>query len=335
MSRLARLLGHATPFGRASLGRYSGILLLVLLVACGPAVKDDVAKPPVEASSSVDRAVATTGDVISYTLAVEHAEGLRVEIPETGSEIAGFRIVDSGRETPAGAGNGRVKVSQWYRLRADLVGSYVLPAVTVRWRQGDGAWQSVATSEIFVEVQSVLPADGEAEDIRDVKPLEPPAPSRLWIALVVAAVLALSVLVWWLKRRRSTPSLAPPRPAHELAFEALTRLRQTDFTNHEALRRYYFEISEVVRAYVEARFGINATDLTTEEILRRLSTLPVLDPLGAERLRRFLVETDQVKFAAHQPAEAEIAETYERALSFIEETRPRPELAAALPAKAA
>lgn len=328
--------------------------LTALATACAsppPAAEPASPPPPVEARATVDRAVATTGDLITYTVTVEHDPDLAVTLPEPGSRIAGFRIVDVGREEPREVG-GRIVEERWYRLRADLVGSYVLPPVTVTYRQvgqvgtddgvenaageeaesaaGDGGATregSIETSEIFVEVESVLPADGEAADIRDLKPLVPPEdrPPWVWIAAGGGGLLLAAGLfaAWWWRRRPPRPA-TPPVPAHEVAFAALDALRRTDFTDPAAVRRYYFALSEVVRTYVEARWGLNATDLTTEEILVALHELRGLPREPAGELRRFLRETDQVKFASHRPSEPEIAEAYERALSFVEATRPQP-----------
>jgi hypothetical protein len=294
------------------------------------------AKPPVEASATVDRAVATTGDLITYRVTVEHDPGYQVDLPEPGADIAGFRIVDLGRDKPKTV-DGRVVEQRWYKLRADLVGSYVLPPVTVHYRKaaakpaagskGEDAGSTVNTSEIFVEVESVLPADGAAKDIHDIKPLEKIAERPPWLipgaGALGALALAAAAFLWW-RRRRLAPA-APPRPAHEIAFAALDALRRTDFSDLAAVRRYYFAISEVVRAYVEGRFGLNATDLTSEEIASALPALTSLDAGDAERLTRFLTVTDGVKFAARVPDEDEIQAVYEDALSFVEATRPRPE----------
>jgi hypothetical protein len=335
-------------------------------------------QPPVEAKAAVDRAVATTGDLITYTVTVDHDPAYAVEIPEAGAEIAGFRIVDVGREEPQQVA-GRVVEKRWYKLRADLVGSYVLPPVTVTFRPagGTGAQPAtggaqpakagaaapaagtepaggksapganeagadeakageaaaggseagggkVETSEIFVEVESVLPAAGGATDIRDLKPLRQLRSGPPWM-LIGGGAAALALLVaaggWLVWRRRRRPAVPPP-PPHEVAFAALDELRGTDFADAEAVRRYYFRLSEVVRAYVEGRFGLNATDLTTEEILLRLAGLAELAPEQRQHLAGFLTATDRVKFAAHEPAAGEIAEVYEQALSFVEATRP-------------
>lgn len=278
----------------------------------------------------VDRAVATTGDLLTYSVEVNADPDYDVEIPEAGAEIAGFRIVDVGREDPVEKG-GRILHRQWYQLRADLVGSYVLPPVSVSYRESPTAeaepnpWQSQSTSEIFVEVESVLPADGEATDIRSLKPLREVRPGPPWVliaAVVVGLLLSGAVTVWYLRRRASRRSLVPPVPAHELAFAALDRLRRTDFDDPVAVRRFYFQISEVVRAYVEGRYRLNATDLTTEEILVDLISVEELAPDHDEILRQFLVATDQVKFARREPSRSDIEGTYEQALGFVEATRP-------------
>ena len=87
-----------------------------------------------------------------------------------------------------------------------------------------------------------------------------------------------------------------------------------------AKRGYYFAVSAVLRSYLEGRFLLNATDLTTEEILLGLDELPVENEDRA-RIRRFLADSDLVKFAASVPTEGDIRETHERALRFVESTR--------------
>ena len=302
----------------------------VTLLACasGEPAADAEAKPPAELRAFVDRTIATTGDLVTYTVEVEHAPEVEVELDEPGADIAGFRIVDLGRAPAETLASGRLLERRWYELRADLVGSYVLPALTATYTQPSGPGGDLEAGEISVEVESVLPEDrSEATDIRDIKPLrriETAASWLLWAGLALAAV-ALGLAAWWWRRRRPDGRApeAPPVPPYDLAIRELERLRRTDFSDLRELRRYYFAVSSVIRAYVEGRFGLNATDLTTEEILGRLGELVRLEPSQARRLERFLVATDQVKFAAHLPAPEEIERTYERALGFVTATRPR------------
>ena len=309
------------------------IVILLGLVNCAenPVSLDAVdPRDPVEAQASVDRAVATTGDLITYRIVVDADADYEIDMPEAGAEIAGFRIVDIGREEPL-TKNGRTLRASWYELRADLVGSYVLPPVEVGYRQSvdeaeePGPWETLVTSEIFVEVESVLPTEGGAEDIRGLKPLREIRSPIPWleIGLGLLVVLLVAAGLWWYLRQRARRRDAVPLvPPHEVAFAALSALRGTDFDDPDAVRLFYFQISEVVRAYVEGRFGMNATDLTTEEIVGSLENLDQLAADLHEALRRFLLDTDQVKVAHREPGRSDIEAAYEQALSFVESTRP-------------
>lgn len=315
----------------------TGLWVTVSLTACGDAASERSAgdaaavgdeRPPVEVRAAVDRAVATTGDLITYRVTVDRDPAYEVELPEPGAEIAGFRIVDLGAEEPREL-RGRSIEERWYRLRADLVGSYVLPPVRIAFRpSGDDAAEPevLETSPIFVEVESVLAASGEpAEDIRGLKPLRSIDRRLAWLPFalgaLVLALAAVGVILWRRRPRRSPPAVPP----HELAFESLRQLRREDLSTAEAVRRFHFSLSEIVRSYVEGRYGLNATDLTTEEILGRLNELAGLEAEPAVTLRRFLEATDRVKFADHLASEPEIAAAYEGALTFVEGTLPRVE----------
>ena len=176
----------------------------------------------------------------------------------------------------------------------------------------------------------MLPKDGEAKEIRDLKALVP-MKKRVWpliagAAGVVALLAATGIYLWY--RRRKRQIIVPPPPPHEVAFAALDALRQTDFTNPEAVRQYFYALSEILRAYIEGRFALNATDLTTEEILPRLVHLPVLSSEQRGKLREFLTSTDLVKYGQHDATKHEIEGSYERALTFVEATAERAPAAA-------
>lgn len=169
-------------------------------------------------------------------------------------------------------------------------------------------------------------ADANDDALRDIKPLRPARPV-VWpyVAAAAAAVLLLIVAaVWWWRRRKAQQQAAvlaqQRRPAHVLALEALQALHRVNFADKAAVRQYYFAISEVLRAYVTARFDLMATQLTTEEIFSRLPRLVELAPPENLRLRAFLAQTDQVKYALHQATPEEISATYEQAVAFIEAT---------------
>jgi len=335
-----------------------GLLLGLVLAGCsGPTSDPEASRPPVEVSAGLDRAVATLGDRITWTLTVDRAAEVEVDVPPLGGDLDGLTVVDAGHREKTRAN--RVVEEHWVRLRVDEVGSLELPAITVSYRQtaqpkgaesgqaesgeaesGEAESGEVAsteeepvieatveTSPLTLEVESMLERAGaEVTDIRGLKPLAEPATPLLWIWILGgAALLALATFaVLWLRRRRRTKPEAPPRPPHEVVLERISALADLDLSDPQAVRRFHFEISEALRAYIEARFGLNATDLTTEEIVVALPSVRGLTAEPAKSLRRFLLATDRVKFADHRPSEGEIQEVLERARSFVEATVPPP-----------
>jgi len=317
---------------RPSLFITAALALLIVFTSCAKQEVSEAApenRDSVEASASVDKAIATTGDVITYRITLNYHPDVTVELPEIGSDIAGLRIIDFGRDKSP-ENDKRVEITAWYQLRGDLVGSYILPSIKIPFQEGTGddlQKGTIETSEIFLEIKSVLPKDGSATDIRGLKKLrrvKNPTPWALYGA-IGAAVVALLLFLLWRKHKARPNIVVPPAPAHEIAFEALNHLRQTDFSDHEAVRKYYFTLSGVVRTYVENRFGMNATDLTTEELVPLIQhELPVEAPLK-NQLRSFLQSTDAIKYAADAGQESDIERAYEQALSFVESTVPKPE----------
>lgn len=297
--------------------------------AAGWGCNSEEASAPIESDpvilhTLVDRTQATTGDLIHFEVrsSWDPTFDVQVELPQLPD---GLPLVDEVHSEPV-LEDGRYEQVWSYRLRADRVGVYSLPAARARYSPAGPSRQQerfVESAALSVEVESVLLLDAEATDIRDIKPLRVVRErSRwpLWAGLAgLAAALALAI---WLWRRKSSVDAAPPLPAHVLALAALRDLEGAEVGTLELLRKYYFEISVVLRTYVEGRFALNATDLTTEEILENLGRLDLRHEDGGV-LHRFLVDSDLVKFAKHAPSRDEIRRTWDRAVRFVESTKPR------------
>lgn len=161
---------------------------------------------------------------------------------------------------------------------------------------------------------------GTEAELRPLKPLIPMGSSpSLWPLALLVALVALSVLAWrWRRRGFRAPRVkaAPPAPQAE-ALIALEHLASRYEAGEHAAREVYFELSSIVRRYVEARFGLNATDLTTEEILVELGSVAGISLESAMQLRTILHETDAVKFAARMPSSEETAQALARARRLV------------------
>jgi hypothetical protein len=166
------------------------------------------------------------------------------------------------------------------------------------------------------------------EDIRDIRALG--ADQAGWVLPVVIGVAVLgAVLGFWLWRRRHRQTLS--LSARERAQRRLAQIRSL-MTPADAAR-FAVEVSAVVREYIEQRFAVGATLLTSEEFLRRMlaSSDPTLVRQRA-RLLEFLRQCDVAKFAGGRLTMDAMETLHGEACSFVRETASREEADDALPA---
>jgi hypothetical protein len=166
-----------------------------------------------------------------------------------------------------------------------------------------------------------------ANDIRDIKPPIdiPDGWTWLWWGLATLIAWAVVRVAWkWWQRRKSRIAFVPPVPAHIRAKQKL----QEAFAFIAQPKPFVIAVSDTARTYLEERFQFRAPERTTEEFLRELGGTDLLTDEQKESLGRFLASCDLVKFAKYEPREPELRELHGAAVKLIEETEPRPAIAA-------
>jgi hypothetical protein len=206
-------------------------------------------------------------------------------------------------------------------------GRYEIPPLRIQYQTPpDSTWQALTTQKLEIYVASILPS--EAGDIRDVKaPLEIPRDWRqiMFIAAIAVTALAIAALiyVWW--RRRQGKSLIPtrqepPRPAHEVALEALEKLRTSDLLQRGEFKIFYSELSDIIRRYIEGRYFVIALEMTTSQLLDNLRDADVEEE-PRELIRALLEQCDLVKFAKYVPEAVESERALQLGFEIVEKTK--------------
>jgi len=151
------------------------------------------------------------------------------------------------------------------------------------------------------------------EDIRDIKGFVPVSHGWLWLALIGSALLIL-FLVWWLKRRKPVVAIPviPPLSPLEIALAALQKLKDANLP----VENFYTQLSDIVRQFIEGRYGLRAPERTTEEFLAEAR----LPEQYMALLQTFLQEADLVKFARHRPSVEDMARALAAAEKFVRES---------------
>ena len=94
-----------------------------------------------------------------------------------------------------------------------------------------------------------------------------------------------------------------------------------DLVDAGQVKLFYQELTDIIRRYIENRFGLHAPEETTEEFLSELGRTDVLPPRHKALLQQFLQHADLVKFAELKPGTADIQKTFDSGKAFIEDTR--------------
>lgn len=142
-------------------------------------------------------------------------------------------------------------------------------------------------------------------DIHDIKPLERINfnPALLWyLALggILLAMLAAMIVYWSKRQKKKIPEFVAVVSPQEAALNMLDKLQP--LMNSDA-KRFYFELSMVLREYIAQRFSLGAPEMTTEELLSRVPELKIENGL-IRKLKEFVHASDPIKFA-DRPAETE------------------------------
>ena len=311
--------------------RYLAIFLTIMffLGSCSNREsEEEELKEPVAVIASTDVDEATIGDKIRYTITIISDPEIDVRVPQFDENLGGFAIKDFGQVPPSKV-KGKIRQEQWYILDTYVTGTYTILAPVVKFTGPDGEESEVAGNEVSVEVKSVIADGEEPEDIRAIAgPVDLPVDYRpyIWMGACAAVLVGAGITVYVLLRRRERKlEEAPPRPAHEIAYEQLQEIADADLIGAGEIERYYVLLSGVVRHYLENRFGLHAPEMTTEEFLQAAASVETRHDVSLqehrELLQDFLTECDLVKFARYGPDEGQMRAAFESARRFVDETR--------------
>lgn len=281
-----------------------------------------------EVKAEVAAREAHVGDPLTVVVTAVTRRGVPVNLPAQ-LELGPFALLER-HESESTQADGRLRRQFRLQVAAYETGELTLPALGLTYIAPDGSVLTIDTEPVPITIKSLIANEPEPE----LKPNAPPVsvlqPNRLLIGLLlgllVAALGALVGVALW-RRWRARPQVRatpPPRPPHEVALERLDRLGAAGFLEHADYRPFYFTLSEIVRDYVGARFGFDALELTTEELVVALRARLSSAALMAE-LEGWLAGCDLVKFAKVSPSAAEARGAFETALRIVSITRPLPE----------
>ena len=168
-----------------------------------------------------------------------------------------------------------------------------------------------------------LPIKGTEEDFTEEELAE--MRQEKWnVFFMIIAALLLSTLVYYLikKYKKDGITLKPKKiiAAHITALNKLQNLNKQKLWQKGELKEYYSQISTIIREYTELRFGFNALELPTSDILLELTQIKI-EKETIQNIETILKRSDNIKYAKGFSIEEENKQTMDLSVDFIKKTK--------------
>ena len=193
----------------------------------------------------------------------------------------------------------------------------------------DGA-DTIESNQVALKVSTVPVDVDNPEQFYDIKDVwQPPfvlADYYPWIFGILTALFIICVIGYLVQRYRRHRLEAPVKPAepelppYEVAIRELDTIKDQKLWQQGLNKEYYTQVTDTLRRYISRRYGVNAMEKTSEEILaiieRETDERSVYDTL-----RQVLRLSDYVKFAKLHPLPDENDESMRNAYLFVNQTK--------------
>jgi hypothetical protein len=317
--------------------------------------------PGVELKIEARPRVATVGDPIRIDLDFALPQAYELQFPSLPAQMGEFTILQTypgpvipvaqqpgGGQSSPPAGAPVTKDAGVRHHQARIVvavyktGDFEFPALTFGLRDASGTAVQISSPVVQIRIESVLGAqDLNLKDLKKQADIAEGFPWLFWLAVGLAATLLALGAWWWLRRRRRSHPIPTVRPAADpldLAEAQLRTLMGRNLLEKGLVKKFYVELSEIVKTALEAGYGIQTFEKTTSEIIDALSRSPgsgslASEPETLELIETFLLSCDMVKFARYVPSHVENDAAVKRAFQIILACRTRRQSAMAGPAE--
>lgn len=314
------------------------IIPLLLAAASTAAVAQPQQQVVVDAK--MDSSVMWMGQQTTISLSLVQDSDKPVMLPIiTDTLTAGVEVLDVTKPDTTALQNNRIQIEQKILLTSFDSGLYYIPPFPYIYGRDTFLTKSLSLKVVPVEVDTTA----QPMDIKGV--VAPPfvlwdyVPDWLWYTLLALLVIAAAVVAYFMirKKRAPKPELPPELqvPPYERAMAALQALRDSKLWQQGQEKAYYTHLVDILREYIDSRFGISAMEMTSAQIIEALRSNGELRQVNAY-LSEILSMADFVKFAKMRPLPDDNERMMRRAIDFVELTKPAPEpVAAEAPSPAA
>lgn len=285
----------------------TGLLINVLLT---------FAQSSIEAK--IDPIEMMIGEQAQVTLTVQAGENDRVEFPTFQPRqqiVAGVEVIAAQHPAPN---------TLQLTLTSFDGNLYYLPPFKVKVNGKTVESKSLALKVVEVEVDTTkLDKFFGPKDVQDSPFLWSDWSLSFWLSVLMLVLLAVAYYLY-LRLRDNKPIIARIKIVkrllpHQKAMKEIEQIKADKMVSSENQKEYYTKLTDTLRKYIEERYGFSAMEMTSSEIIERLTTSD--DQQSLDELRRLFMTADLVKFAKYSTLINENDANLVNAIDFINQTK--------------
>ena len=281
----------------------------------------------VSVEASIDSIEMFIGEQVHVTVKATMKEGAKAEFPvfqPTQQIIPGVEVLNSRELGVKSTDNGVVERSVVYTLTSFDDTLYYLPPFVVKVDGKPYESKNLALKVLGVEVDTThVDQFFGPKDVQDNPFLWSEWSSLFWLSVLMLLLFALAYYLY-LRLRDNKPIMASIRIVkkllpHQKAMKEIEQIKADKMVTSENQKEYYTKLTETLRKYIEERYGFRAMEMTSSEIIERLTAAQ--DKTGLDELRQLFTTADLVKFAKYSTLINENDANLVSAIDFINQTK--------------
>ena len=281
----------------------------------------------VNVESRIDSMVILIGQQTQMTVDVTMKHGQKLVFPEFKPSqmiIPGVEVLGATEADTSKLDNDMLKVTKRYTLTSFDEQLYYLPPFKVTVDGKEYASRNLALKVLTVPVDTLHPNQFfPAKDVQN-NPFQWSEWSPLFWLSVLMLLLCLLAVYLRIRLRDNKPVIASVRIVkrvlpHQRAMQQIEKIKADRLQTSENQKEYYTQLTDTLRKYIEERFGFNAMEMTSSQIIEQLQENG--DRKMIDELRELFTTADLVKFAKYSTLINENDANLVSAIEFINTTK--------------
>ena len=201
---------------------------------------------------------------------------------------------------------------------------YYLPAFRVKVNGKVYPTKSLALKVIEVEVDTTkLDKFYGPKDVQDNPFSWAEWALPFWLSILSLLLMAVAYYLY-LRLRDNKPIIKTLRIVkrllpHQKAMKEIEQIKAERMVSSENPKEYYTKLTDTLRKYIEERYHFSAMEMTSGEIIERLTSSG--DQAMIDELRQLFITADLVKFAKYSTLINENDANLVNAIAFIDQTK--------------